>query len=255
MITAGLDNATFPAGFSMGIIGAGIKIGDILFPNIGAVVQAYRTDSEVSILSTPQIMTLNNEEAEINVGSNVPYITRQETQSTTATNTLNYNQYEYRDVGVILKITPNINEEDFIRLKISQEVTKVISGAAEGKPTTLKRTVKTAVVVKDKETIVIGGLIGDSTEDNDYKVPFLGEIPILGWLFKTKGKAREKTNLYVFITPHIVRTLADANALYKEKKDSMGRVEEGVIKLDKKKPQTAPESKPQPAEDAAPNPS
>lgn len=251
--TAG--KALFPSGFSMGVVGTGIEIGGILFPNIGAVVQAYRTDSEVSILSTPQIMTLNNEESEINVGSNVPYITRQETQSTTSTNTLNYNQYEYRDVGVILKITPNINEEDFIRLKISQEVTKVISGAAEGKPTTLKRTVKTAVVVKDKETIVIGGLIGDSTEDNDYKVPFLGEIPILGWFFKTKGKAREKTNLYVFITPHIVRTLADANTLYKEKKDSMGRVEEGVIKLDKKKPQTAPESKPQPAEDAAPNPS
>ncbi|MBN1473747.1 MAG: hypothetical protein JW914_03950, partial [Syntrophaceae bacterium] len=246
---------SFPAGFAMGIIGAGIKIGDVIFPSIGAVVQAYKTDSEVSILSTPQIMTLNNEEAEINVGSNVPYITRQETQSTTSTNTLNYNQYEYRDVGVILKITPNINEEDFIRLKISQEVTKVISGANVGTPTTLKRTVKTAVVVKDKETIVIGGLIGDSTEDNDYKVPFLGEIPILGWLFKTKGKSREKTNLYVFITPHVVRTMADANTLYKEKKDSMGKVEEGVIKLDKKKPQPAPESKPEPAENAAPEPS
>jgi general secretion pathway protein D len=246
---------TFPSGFSMGIIAKAITIAGITFPNIGAVVQAYRTDSEVSILSTPQIMTLNNEEAEINVGSNVPYITRQETQSTTSTNTLNYNQYEYRDVGVILKITPNINEEDFIRLKISQEVTKVISGVDEGTPTTLKRTVKTAVVVKDKETVVIGGLIGDSTEDNDYKVPFLGEIPILGWLFKTKGKSREKTNLYVFITPHVVRTMADANTLYKEKKESMGKVEEGVIKLDKNKPQPAPESKPEPAENAAPEPS
>lgn len=246
---------SFPAGFSMGIIGAGIKIGDILFPTIGAVVQAYKTDSEVSILSTPQIMTLNNEEAEINVGSNVPYITRQETSSPTVANTLNYNQYEYRDVGVLLNITPNINEGNFIRLKISQQVTKVVStGAKEvSTPTTLKRTVKTSVVVKDRETIVIGGLIGDSTQENLYRVPFLGDIPILGWLFKTRSTGREKTNLYVFITPHIVRTQEDASALYKEKKDSMGRVEEGVIKLDEKKPAAAPQSKPLPAAEEIPD--
>src|SRR4030042_220858 len=211
----------FPAGFLVGIIGAGIKIGDILFPTIGAVVQAYQADQEVSILSTPQIMTLNNEEAEINVGSNVPYVIRQDT--TTAA-TVDYSQYEYRAVGVILNITPNINEGNFIRLKISQQVTKVTSTGTStvSTPTTLKRTVKTSVVVKDKETIVIGGLIGDSTQDNTYKLPLLGDIPLLGWLFKTKSKGREKTNLYVFITPHIVRTQEDASALYQEKRGKMG---------------------------------
>ena len=236
----------------MGIIGAGIKIGDILFPTIGAVVQAYQADQEVSILSTPQIMTLNNEEAEINVGSNVPYVIRQDT--TTAA-TVDYSQYEYRDVGVILNITPNINEGNFIRLKISQQVTKVTSTGTStvSTPTTLKRTVKTSVVVKDKETIVIGGLIGDSTQDNTYKLPLLGDIPLLGWLFKTKSKGREKTNLYVFITPHIVRTQEDAGALYKEKRDSMGSVVEGVIKLDEKKPETVPPVQPQPAENNNPD--
>ncbi len=247
---------SFPPGFSMGIIGAGIKIGDILFPTLGAVVQAYKGDKEVSILSTPQIMTLNNEEAEINVGSNVPYVTRQDQTASGGSVPVNYSQYEYRDVGVVLNITPNINEGNYIRLKISQQVTKVVSTGADAKvvtPTTLKRTVKTSVVVKDKETIVIGGLIGDSTQEGTYRVPFLGDLPILGWLFKTRSTGREKTNLYVFITPHIVRTQEDASALYKEKKDSMGRVEEGVIKLDEKKPAAAPQSKPLPAAEEIPD--
>ena len=229
-----LSALAFPSGFSMGIIGAGIKIGDIIFPTIGAMVQAYKHDKDVSILSTPQLMTLDNEEAEINVGSNVPYITRQEQTSTSTL--VNYNTYEYKDVGVVLNITPNINEENLIRLKISQEVTKVTSGADKATPTTLKRTVKTTVVIKDKETIVIGGLIGDSTDDNVSKVPLLGEIPLLGWLFKSKGQTREKTNLYVFLTPRIVRTQQDAAAIFSDKRESMGEVVDGVIRLNERRP-------------------
>jgi general secretion pathway protein D len=255
-----LDTLTplaFPGGFTMGIIGAGIQIGNVIFPNIGAVVQAYKTDSEVSILSTPQIMTLDNEEAEINVGSNVPYITSQQssstlTTSTTALSPLNYNSYEYRDVGVILNITPHINEGNFIRLKISQQVTKVTSAAGIPTPTTLKRTAKTTVVVKDNETIVIGGLVGDSTQDNTYKVPWLGDIPILGWFFKTHSTSREKTNLYVFLTPHIVRTQQEAASLYQEKRETMGEVVEGIIKLNDKKPETKPPVAPAPAENKTP---
>lgn len=252
--TAAGATAAFPGGFSMGIIGAGIKIGDILFPTIGAVIQAYKTDSEVSILSTPQIMTLDNEEAEINVGSNVPYVTRQD-QTLAGTipgqNYTNYSNYEYKDVGVILNITPHINEENFIRLKISQKVTKVTS-VSNGAPTTLKREAKTTVVIKDNETIVIGGLVGDSTQDNNYKVPLLGDIPILGWFFKTHYTSREKTNLYVFLTPHIVRTQQEAAGLYQEKRETMGEVVEGIIKLNEKKPETKPSSAPIPAENKTP---
>ncbi len=235
--TAGVVGA-FPSGFSMGMVGANIKIGGVTFPTIGAVIQAYKNDSEVSILSTPQIMTLDNEEAEINVGSNVPYLTRQDT--TSSTTSINYNSYEYRDVGVILKVTPNINEENFIRLKINQEVTKVQSGADEARPTTLKRTAKTTVIVKDNETVVIGGLVGDSTDEGTYKFPLLGDIPLLGWLFKTKTSSREKTNLYVFLTPHIVRTQADAAKIYQEKRETMGEVVEGIIKLNEKADVQAP---------------
>ena len=253
MITAA--GPTFPGGFSMGIIGAGITIGGVTFPNIGAVIQAYKTDQEVSILSTPQIMTLDNEEAEINVGENVPYITSQQSSSTTTTTSLsplNYNSYEYRDVGVILNITPHINEENFIRLKISQQVTKLTSAATSTTPTTLKRTAKTTVVVKDNETVVIGGLVGDSTENDTYKVPLLGDIPILGWLFKTHSTSREKTNLYVFLTPHIVRTQKDAASLYQGKRETMGEVVEGIIKLDEKKPETKSYRAPIPAGNKTP---
>lgn len=249
MITAA-GTPTFPGGFSMGIIGSGITIGGVTFPNIGAVIQAYKTDQEVSILSTPQIMTLDNEEAEINVVENVPYITSQQSSSTTTTTSLsplNYNSYEYRDVGVILNITPHINEENFIRLKISQQVTKLTSAASNTTPTTLKRTAKTTVVVKDNETVVIGGLVGDSTENDTYKVPLLGDIPILGWLFKTHSTSRGKTNLYVFLTPHIVRTQKDAASLYQEKRETMGEVVEGIIKLDEKKSEPKPYSAPIPA--------
>ncbi|MBU2026088.1 MAG: type II secretion system secretin GspD, partial [Proteobacteria bacterium] len=221
-----------PSGLSLGVIGAGIKIGDLLFPNIGAVLQAYQKDSDVSILSTPQILTLNNEEAEINVGKNVPYITRSDT-SATATQVFGQS-YEYKDVGIILKITPNINEEQFVRLKIDQQVTK-LTGGQTSTPTTLKRTAKTTVVVKDNETVVIGGMIDDSTSIETAQVPCLGDIPILGWLFKTMGRGREKTNLFVFITPHIIRNQEEAAAIYKKKLDDIGNIEEGVIKMNEKR--------------------
>ena len=241
----------FPNGFSLGVVGTGITIGGITFPTIGAVIQAYKTDQDVSILSTPQIMTLDNEDAEINVGENVPYITQQQ-QS--ATNTLvNYNSYEYKDVGVILDITPHINQGNFIRLKISLQSTKLTSAATSTTPTTLKRTAKTTTVVKDNETIVIGGLVGDSTEDDTYRIPLLGDIPYLGWLFKTHSTTREKTNMYVFLTPHIVRTKQDADKIYQEKRAGMGEVVEGIIKLNEKILEQKQQSESKPAENKAPD--
>jgi len=248
---------SFPGGFSMGIIGAGIQIGNVIFPTIGAMVQAYKNDTDVSILSTPQLLTLDNEEAEINVGSNVPYLTRQDSTASTTSNAVNYNTYEYKDVGVILNITPHINEGNFIRLKISQQVTKVTSGVSTDTtkpsiPTTLKRTAKTTVVVKDNDTVVIGGLVGDQTNDSTSKVPFLGDIPLLGWLFKAKTVSREKTNLYIFLTPHIVRTQKDAASLYQEKRASMGEVVEGIIKLNERKQETYPSGTVKPDEKNTP---
>jgi general secretion pathway protein D len=220
----------FPEGLAVGIFEEYINIGGVMFPSLGAVLQAYQKDNDVHILSTPQILTLDNEEAEIYVGENVPYQTRQETSTTD----FDYSSYEYKDVGVTLKITPQISQERFVRLDIFQEVTKLVS-EEDIRPTTLKRTAKTAVTIKDTNTIVIGGLIGDDISNTTYKVPLLGDIPLLGWLFKYESESSEKRNLFIFITPHIVESPVEAKALYEEKESEIKKVEEGVIKTYRRK--------------------
>jgi len=219
---------SFPTGFSLGVLGEGITIGDILFPNIGAVLRAYQKDSDVHIISTPQILTTDNEEAEIKVGENVPYLTREEITGVTERE---YATYEYKDVGVTLRITPQINQQRFVRLKIFQEVITIKAGTTQFKPTTLKRSAETTVIVKDKNTVVIGGIIGESIERGTYKVPCLGDIPVLGWLFKSRSRSRNKTNLFVFLTPHVIESPIEAEKIYEEKKEEMDRIGGGVIKL------------------------
>lgn len=234
--STGTGLSALPGGFSMGVIGAGITIGGVLFPNIGAVLQAYQNDSDVRILSTPQLLALDNEDAEITVGSNVPYVTRQD--SGVVGSTTNYSSYEYKDVGVTLKVTPQINKEGFIRMKLDQSVTKVISQSAtvdvQGNkiltPTTDKRTAKTTVVVKSGDTVVIGGMIEDTQDDGIYKVPLLGDIPLLGWLFKSRSNVKKRTNLFVFITPRIIQTPEDAGKIQEEKMDYMRTIQEGTIR-------------------------
>ena len=214
----------FPEGFSVGVMGQTIKIGDFYFPNLGAVFQAYQKDTDIHILSTPQILTLDNEEAEIYVGENIPYQTRRDSSEIT-----DYSSYDYKDVGVTLKITPQINEERFVRLNIFQEVTKVVDNEGN-RPTTLKRNTKTTVIIKDRNTIVIGGLIGDDITNTVYQVPCLGNIPFMGWLFKYKSENREKRNLFIFITPHIIENPVEAKTIYEEKKGEIDKVKEGVIR-------------------------
>ena len=229
---------SMPSGFSLGVIGAGIKIGGLLFPNIGAVLNAYQNDTDVRILSTPQLLTLDNEDAEITVGENIPYVSRQDSGVVGVTGTTNYSSYDYKDVGVTLKVTPQINKDGFIRMKIDQSVTKVVNQSASVDaagsqvltPTTLKRTAKTTVVVKSGETVVIGGMIQDDSSKGTGKVPLLGDIPLLGWLFKTRSTTNTRTNLFVFITPRIIQNPEDASKIQEEKMDYMRAVQEGTIK-------------------------
>jgi general secretion pathway protein D len=214
-------------GFSLGVLGEAITIGGINFPSIGAVIQAFQSDTEVHILSTPQIMTTDNEEAEILVVENVPFLTRQET----STAGFDYSNYEFKDVGVTLKITPQINQERFVRLKIFQEVSQVVEQDEIGLPTTLKRTAETTVIIKDKNTVVIGGLIDETLTRGTYRVPCLGNVPLFGWLFKSEGRSTDKTNLFIFLTPHIIENPEEAKEVYEEKKEHIEGVEEGVIKM------------------------
>ena len=237
----------FPSGFSLGVVGAGISIGNVIFPNIGAVLQAVQRDSDVYILSNPQLLTSDNEEATVIVGKNIPYITRQERSTTN----VDYTNYEYKDVGVTLKITPTINTEKFVRQKIDLEVTQLVTEeSSTGLPTTLKRATKTVVSVKDGQTIVISGIMGDSTEKAVYKVPLLGDIPLLGWLFKSKSDTRDKTNLYVFITPHVIENQMQGVAIKEKKQEQIETFEGGVIKgykwrdfgIDSPRSRTAPQA-------------
>ena len=214
-------------GFSLGVLGDSITIGGVEFLSIAAIIRAYQKDSDVNILSTPQILTTDNEEAQIIVGENVPYITKQETTTTDT----DYTTYEYKDVGVTLKITPQINLERFVRLKIFQEVISLKKGTDEFRPTTLKRSAETTVIVKDKNTVVIGGIIGESSDIGHYQVPCLGNIPGLGWLFSSESSTETKTNLFIFLTPHIIENPVEAKKVYQEKKDKIDKVREGVIKM------------------------
>ncbi|MCP4683583.1 MAG: type II secretion system secretin GspD [Desulfobacterales bacterium] len=224
---------TGPTGLALGILGDNIQIGDIKFPSIGAIIRAYKYDSDVHILSTPQIMTTDNEEAEIYVGKNIPYLTRKE-ESPTDPNR-DYSSYEYKDVGITLNITPQINQERFVRLQLAQEVSQVVEAQSEsGLPTTLKRVAKTTVVIRDGHTIVIGGLIDETLDNSDYKVPCLGNIPLIGRLFRSTVRSGEKTNLFIFLTPHIIENPAEAEEVYQEKKEQIDTIREGVIKMNER---------------------
>lgn len=228
IVGLGQETPVFPAGFAMGVMKEGIKIGNMFFPNISAVLKAYKDDSDVNIIATPQILTTDNKKAEIKVGENVPYITSKNTTDAQQ----DYTNYEYKDVSTSLEITPQINQKDLVRLEIFTEIIKLKDpNSISQTPTTLKRAAKTTVVIHDRETVVIGGIIGQDTTTGEYKVPLFGDIPLLGWLFKTRTEYEQRTNLFIFITPHIVENPAEIASLYYQKRDLIDNVREGKDKV------------------------
>ncbi len=186
--------------------------------NITSVLKALDKNGLLNILSTPNILTSDNKEAEINVGENVPF-QGAATQSTIGTTT----SVERKDIGINLKIKPQISEGDYIRLDINQEISAVKDSKGQAIDLiTTKRSAKTSIVVKDKETVAIGGLIQDTEEETINKVPFLGDIPLMGWMFKSKSKTRKKTNLMILLTPHIVKDAADLAEMTRTQRESFG---------------------------------
>jgi len=199
-----------------GLIAAGaVKAGSTL---IQGVIRASAGLKGTNIVSAPHVLTVDNEEAEIKVGNNIPIPTSrvQSAQGIAGSSLATSTNIERQDIGVTLRVTPQISEGDHLRLKIFQEIKNVnaaltlVTGNPQDVGVALSnRTVTNTVVVKDEETVVIGGLISDDYEDSTTKVPFLGDIPVLGWLFKTTSHKLLKTNLLIFITPHIIRDSAD----------------------------------------------
>jgi general secretion pathway protein D len=208
----GFVNGTFPNGFAVGVFTEAIDIAGVQFNNLTALVQAVKEERDVNILSTPQILITDQEEAKINVGKNIPFQTR-----TSSSFDQTYLSFEYRDVGTILKVTPQISDNETVRLNIGLEVS-LLESTTDFKPTTLVRTIDTSVLIKDSGTVVIGGLIENSSARSENKVPLLGDIPLLGRLFKYQTQSRQKTNLLVFLTPRVLKTSADATSLDQEKK-------------------------------------
>jgi general secretion pathway protein D len=221
-----------PLGFVAGVIGRGITLGSITFPTISAFVRAVKTDSDFNVISTPQILTLDNEEASIEVGKNIPFVT-QVVESSQVTDRPIQN-FQYKDVGVTLKVTPLINEDGYIRLKVEESVKAVISQTALGgtvlAPTTTYRTAKTSITVKDGETAVIGGLIETRLDRGTTQTPCLGNIPAFGWLFKTTSDRDEKTNLMVFLTPRVTRSAEEVKKIYDQKRGYMDKENERALK-------------------------
>ncbi len=229
--------ALLRGGATVGIISDPVEIAGITVSNIAAIINAVKTDDDFRILSTPQILTTDNEEARITVGENRPYQTRATTDESGGT----FESFEYRDVGKILKITPHVTEGRLVRMNLSLEVTNIdLASTLTTKstlPVTQKRTVDTTVIVKDNQTVVIGGLIDESTTKNETKIPVLGDIPVLGWLFKSQSEDISKTNLYIFLTPRVIKNPAEADEVLKMKKSEIDTIQEGKIKLYKGDPE------------------
>ena len=192
-----------PQGLVLGAVKGTITFGGREFLNVAALARALQDNADVNILSTPTILTTDNEEAEIVVSDNIPFKTSEKFDS----NGNPISTFEYRDVGLTLRLTPQINEDNFVKLKIFQESSQILStatGGSQNAPSTARRSTKTTVVVPDASTVVIGGLIKDDTQMRSSSIPCVGDLPVLGYLFRVARNERKKTNLLIFLTPHIV---------------------------------------------------
>jgi len=202
-------------------LGAGLTLGvggeNSSGVRYGLLLKALEVDSAANILSTPSIVTLDNEEAEIIVAQNLPFITGQFTGTGSLDPTNPFQTIERQDVGLTLKVTPQINEGDTIKLDLEQEVSDVITITENSGPVTRKRSIKTSVLVDDGGILVLGGLIEEIIDDTQSKVPLLGDIPLLGQLFKSRGSQKRKQNLMVFLKPSILRDFNDSAYVTNEK--------------------------------------
>lgn len=209
-------------------LASGLQLGYLPDTSVLAFVllNASGTESEFNILSTPQLLTMDNEEAELNVGEEIPVASNNRVSESGT----QFYTYEYKTVGIKLKITPHITNADRITLDLYQEInsvigtTQVLDSGTTIPPTLGKRDIKNKVSVPAGKTIVVGGLIQNKKTESVTKVPILGDIPLLGWFFKNKTVEYSKTNLLVFITPHIVTKEEKLEEITKQKQEAQRRI-------------------------------
>ncbi|GBD27637.1 Type II secretion system protein D [bacterium HR30] len=198
-----------------------VTVNGVTIPAQQALLRALESRSDANILSAPTVLTTDNQPAEIVSGQNVPFIASRATSDVNLSNT--FATIERRDVGITLRLTPQISEGGQVRLDIFQEVSDVISNDPQLGPTTTIRSATTSVVTRDGQTVVIGGIMFEARGKNVTKVPFLGDIPVIGNVFRFDSTRNRKTNLLIFLTPHIIRNERDQRNVAVSERDRVLR--------------------------------
>ncbi|CAD6874023.1 type II secretion system secretin GspD [Methylomonas fluvii] len=197
--------------------GKGLSIGYLAGSELKALLTAFASDTDVNVLSTPSLVTMDNEEASMIVGRNIPLTTGQYTPSVGGSLSTPFQTIQREDIGIKLKVLPQINEGNAVKLKVAQEVSSVVQGTTGADLQTNKRKIETSVLVDDGKVLVLGGLIEDDITETVDKVPLLGDIPYLGYLFQTNSTTITKKNLMVFLRPQIIRDAGKSSGLTHDK--------------------------------------
>ena len=220
IIDAAANLTTLGQGLNIGVVSGTINIpGFGVVTNLGALARALESDANANILSTPNLLTMDNEEAKIVVGQNVPFITGQYAQTGSTTTASPFQTIERRDVGLTLKVRPQVSEGGSVKLQIYQEISSLRPTTTAADIITDMRSIDSTVLVDDGRIIVIGGLIQDTMQDGVDRVPLLGDIPLFGHLFRSEKRKRVKTNLMVFLRPHVLRDNNSSDVLTGERYD------------------------------------
>ncbi len=220
---------TVPASSAGGNFGIAHKINGVF--TLGALANLLQSTGDGNVLSTPTLLTLDNEEAKIVVGQNVPFVTGQYTNNNTSNGSVNpFTTVTRQDVGITLRVKPQISEDGTIKLTIYQEVSALQASTLNNLngPTTTIRSIASTVVVKDGNLVVLGGLMQDNYSGSQQKVPLLGDVPVLGALFRSNTRERTKTDLMVFLRPIVVRTGDESDALTLSRYDLMRGVQQSA---------------------------
>jgi general secretion pathway protein D len=199
-------------------------------------LQAVQTDSRFNVLSTPRIFTTNNATAQINISQSLPYVTN---QTVTTTGTILYN-YNFLNVGIVLTVTPRITSNGYVTMDVTQTANDFVSYTSFNAPIVNQREAQTTVSVKDGETIVLGGIINNSVSRTVSKIPLLGDLPLIGNLFRSTSATNNKTELLVFLTPHVVRDPTEARSLRLQTEQELGRTTQQMIPPAPKPPEEKP---------------
>jgi len=217
-----IDIAATPGAVGQGLA-LGVMKGTVTIPGLGTITnlaflaRALETQIGANILSTPTLLTLDNEEARIIVGQNIPLVTGSYATTGGANTVTPFQTFERKDVGIVLRVKPQITEGGSVRLAIYEEVSRIDSISTTTGTILSKRALESTVVVDDTQIIVLGGLIQDQLTDGSDKVPLFGDIPIAGALFRYDARRRVKTNLMIFIKPTVLRTGADGREITSER--------------------------------------